>query len=454
MPSIRPLLKAARPRGTNGSEICWGRPVSRAAIALLFLVLMGSGAEAQKRIALVIGNSAYQHTGRLANPKNDATDIAAALKTFGFVVIEGFDLDKAAFDRKLHNFATALAGADAGVLFYAGHGLQVAGRNYLVPIDAKAELEALLHLEMVRADDIQRVMEASSKTNVLFLDACRDNPLARNLARTMGTRSSTVGTGLATIEAGYGTLISFSTHPGAVASDGAGRNSPYTNALMKYIAVAGDDLNTILINVRRDVRRDTQGKQVPWEHSSLEGRFYFGAPPTSAPATPTPPYAAAILAPDPLFTPKDRQEVETLARKHHLTLPPFNFEKSNRELADKYRKFIGVWVNEVGYKGKGRRNMIILTTANAAGRLRGFQLYGPPDETSFDQFPAGINFIDTTIEGNNFHFVTNADGSRFDVRLLDNNSMQYTFVNTKGQTTIRSFRPVWRLMDAERKAGR
>ena len=245
-------------------------------VAVLVAMLgIAPAALAHKRVALVIGNSTYQHTPKLANPKNDAADIAAQLKKLGLQVIEGYDLDKAAFDRKVHDFAVALRGADAGVLFYAGHGLQVLGRNYLVPVDAKGEAEELLDFEMVRVDVVQRAMELTSKTNVLFLDACRDNPLARNLARSMGTRSASVGNGLSPIEAGVGTLISFSTHPGAVAADGAGRNSPYSAALVKYIGSPGDDLNTILINVRKDVRRDTQGKQVPWEHSSLEGRFYF-----------------------------------------------------------------------------------------------------------------------------------------------------------------------------------
>jgi formylglycine-generating enzyme required for sulfatase activity len=243
-------------------------------VAMLGIV---PAALAHKRVALVIGNSAYQHTPKLTNPKNDATDMAAQLKKLGFQVVEGYDLDKAAFDRKVYDFALALRGADAGVLFYAGHGLQVLGRNYLVPVNAKAEAEELLDFERVRVDVVQRAMELTSKTNVLFLDACRDNPLARNLARSMGTRSTSVGNGLGAIEAGIGTLISFSTHPGAVASDGTGRNSPYTAALVKYIGSPGDDLNAILINVRKDVRKDTQGKQVPWEHSSLEGRFYFNA---------------------------------------------------------------------------------------------------------------------------------------------------------------------------------
>jgi hypothetical protein len=119
-------------------------------------------------------------------------------------------------------------------------------------------------------------MERQTNTNILFLDACRDNPLARNLARAMGTRSSEISRGLAVIESGIGTLISFSTQPGNVASDGAGRNSPFTGPLVKHISTSDDDLSAILIAVRNDVMKETQRKQVPWEHSALTGRFYFG----------------------------------------------------------------------------------------------------------------------------------------------------------------------------------
>ena len=185
----------------------------RAVIALLMCVLLSSAAMAQKRVALVIGNSAYQNTPALTNPRNDATDMAVALKKVGFRVVEGFDLDKASFDRKVRDFADALSGAMVGVLFYAGHGLQVAGTNYLVPVDAKLSTASALDWEMVRLDLVQRTMERETETNVIFLDACRDNPLARNLARAMGTRSADIGRGLAATEAGVGTLISFSTQP-------------------------------------------------------------------------------------------------------------------------------------------------------------------------------------------------------------------------------------------------
>ena len=255
---------------------------------LVFSILVTATAvHAQKRVALVIGNSAYMHTPKLTNPRNDAADVVAVLRAHGFVVVDGFEVDKAAFDRKVRDFATALEGADAGVFFYAGHGLQVAGQNYLVPTDAQLSTVAALEFEMVRVDVVHRVMERVANTNILFLDACRDNPLARNLARAMGTRSADVGRGLAAVEFGVGTLISFSTQPGNMALDGVGRNSPFASALVKHVASSNEDLSSILIAVRNDVMQETQGKQVPWEHSALTGKFYFNGSVSAKPAPPS-----------------------------------------------------------------------------------------------------------------------------------------------------------------------
>jgi formylglycine-generating enzyme required for sulfatase activity len=250
------------------------------ALLTLLTVLMGlaglpDGAQAQKRVALVVGNAAYERVPKLTNPVNDARDMAAALKALGFDVVEGFDLNKMAFDRKVLDFAAAVEGASVGIFFYAGHGLQVAGQNYLAPVDAQLLTPTALDFELMKVEVIQRVMELSTKTNVLFLDACRDNPLGRNIARSLGTRSTDVGKGLAQIEAGSGTLISFSTQPGAVAVDGKERNSPYSGALIKHLSSSNDDLNAVLIAVRNDVMTATQDAQVPWEHSALRGRLYF-----------------------------------------------------------------------------------------------------------------------------------------------------------------------------------
>jgi uncharacterized caspase-like protein len=263
-----------------------------------FLTSAGSAgpAVAQKRVALVIGNSAYQNTPALQNPRHDGADMAAALKKLDFDIIAGFDLHKMAFDRIVRDFATALNGAEAGVFFYAGHGLQVGGQNYLVPVDALLTTVSALDFEMVRLDLVHRTMEREAPTNILFLDACRDNPLARNLARAMGTRSAEIGRGLAAVESGVGTLISFSTQPGNVALDGTGRNSPFARSLMKHLGSSSDDLSAILISVRKDVMKDTQRRQVPWEHVALTERFYFKGPPPILPQPQHAPFSEAERA--------------------------------------------------------------------------------------------------------------------------------------------------------------
>jgi uncharacterized caspase-like protein len=234
-----------------------------------------------KRVALVLGNGAYKSTAALPNSRNDAQDMAAALQKLGFAVILGADLSRVAMDRKILEFSEALTGADAAVFFYSGHSLQAGSINYLVPVDAKAKDASALDFEMQRLQAVQQVMESKAKVSILFLDACRDNPLARNLGLAAASRLTDAGRGLASVETGAkGTLISFSTQPGNVALDGAGRNSPYTGALMEWIGTPGEDIESILKRVRKAVLSATEGRQKPWEHSALVDKFYFNpAPP-------------------------------------------------------------------------------------------------------------------------------------------------------------------------------
>ena len=255
-------------------------------VAMLLVLAAGSIATvfaAENRVALVIGNSAYRYASVLGNPKNDAADIAAAAERLGFKVVKGVDLDKSGMDRTIRQFAESLKGASIGMFFYAGHGLQVGGRNYLVPVDAELKTAEALDFEMIGLDVVQRIMESATETNILFVDACRDNPLSRNLARAMGTRSAAIGRGLTAQEAGAGTLISFSTQPGNVALDGTGtRNSPYAAALVKHIATRDKDLPAVLVQVRRDVMVATEKRQVPWEHSALTAEVMLAAGQASA----------------------------------------------------------------------------------------------------------------------------------------------------------------------------
>jgi formylglycine-generating enzyme required for sulfatase activity/uncharacterized caspase-like protein len=348
----------------------------------MFVLLNAPAAHADKRVALVIGNSAYRYTPELANPRNDAADMTAVLGKHGFEVIKGIDLDKAAFDRKVSEFVAALKGADAGVFFYAGHGLQVAGRNYLVPVDAKAEEAALLDLEMVRVDTVHAIMEHQTETNVLFLDACRDNPLASNLARSMGTRSTEVGRGLAEIKAGVGTLISFSTQPGNVALDGAGRNSPYTGSLVVRLKAPKDDLSAILIDVRNDVMRATQNKQVPWEHVALRARFYFTAPaapgPVSAPRLGEAAERAWALA-------KDSDDLRTLDvfRKQYGAANPFydrlaeaRIERLKRDTEAKERERLALLQKQ--QEGAARRDPALTVRPGSGESFRDRLVDGRP----------------------------------------------------------------------------
>jgi Caspase domain len=251
-----------------------GKTISATSVCAALFILLPPAAYA-KRVALVIGNSAYVNTPVLANPKNDAASMAAALTGLGFTVVQAIDRDKAGMDQSIRAFAGKLQDVDLAVFFFAGHGLQVSGRNYLVPVDAKLSTAAALEVEMIRLDDVQSVMEKSARARVIFLDACRDNPLQRNLTGQPASRSLDGGRGLAQVQAAAGTLISFATQPGNTASDGAGNNSPFTGALARHIVRPGSDLYDILIEVRNDVRQATAGRQLPWENSALTARLFL-----------------------------------------------------------------------------------------------------------------------------------------------------------------------------------
>ncbi len=247
--------------------------------AALFALAAQAQAATEKRVALVIGNGAYVHASELKNPASDAAAMAERLEALDFQVIKGTDLDENAMRRVVNEFAKAITTANVGVLFYAGHGLQVEGQNYLLPINAELKNEIDLQFQGVNVNFLLRIMESLNRTSIVLLDACRNNPLAERLARSMNkTRSSTVSSGLARIETGVGTYIGFSTSPDSVALDGEGENSPFTTALVARLDTEGQDIETVMRNVRSDVIAATNGSQVPWGNSSLVGRgFVFRA---------------------------------------------------------------------------------------------------------------------------------------------------------------------------------
>ncbi len=238
---------------------------------LLLLVFAASAAHAERRVALVIGNSGYANVAELKNPYNDAKGMSDKLTDLGFDVVTGLDLSLRDMRQTVREFIKKLYNADLALFFYAGHGIQVNGENYLVPVDAELSTHLDLDFEALPANLVLNAMEQSTKVNLVFLDACRNNPFTENLARSMGTRSSAVGRGLAKIGSGVGSLVSFATQPGNVALDGDGENSPFTTALIKHLGTPGQDITRDLVMVRRDVLEATKGQQVPWDNSSLTG---------------------------------------------------------------------------------------------------------------------------------------------------------------------------------------
>jgi hypothetical protein len=287
------------------------------------LILAGTfAAQAAERVALVLGNGAYAHATQLPNPPNDAADMARALRDIGFDVVDGTDLDRRGMEERIRAFGDRLGGAKVALFFYAGHGMQVGGKNYLVPTDAKLQKPGDLAFDAIDVQVVMAQMEAQQRVNLVFLDACRDNPLARSFASTLGaTRSAAVGRGLASIQSAVGTMSAFATQPDAVARDGDGRNSPFTTALLKHIREPGVDIAVTMRRVRTDVLAATNQQQVPWDHSSLtdavvlvpgERQVAPTAPAVTPPPSPPRP-AVAMRSEPPPRTPRPSAAGENCA---------------------------------------------------------------------------------------------------------------------------------------------
>jgi hypothetical protein len=245
--------------------------------------------DAEPRIALVIGNGGYAE-GRLNNPVNDARDMAAALRQLGFEVLSGEDRTRRQMEDQIREFGRKIRRGGVGMFYFAGHGVQVAGNNYLIPVGAEINGEAEVRYEAVDVGFVLAQMEdAQNRLNIVVLDACRNNPFARSF------RSS--ARGLASIDAPVGTLIAYATAPGRTASDGGGsRNGLYTKELLSAMQSPGLRIEDIFKRVRTEVRRQSNNQQVPWEASSIEGDFYFSAPSARPTPPPMPTYLTPVIA--------------------------------------------------------------------------------------------------------------------------------------------------------------
>jgi len=245
----------------------------RAVAALLLMIALPSLARGEKHVALVIANGAYVKVPKLENPKNDAAAMEAMFKAAGFAtVVRVNDLGAATMRRALRDFSDTAYEADIAVIFYAGHGMEVSGINYLIPTDAILERDIDVQDEAISLDRVTQILERAKRLRFIILDACRDNPFVRSMRRTIATRS---------VRSGYGeidekslppnTLVAYAQRAGATAEDGTEANSPYTAALLKHLPTPGLDVELALRRVRDDVLKATRNRQEPFKYGSLGG---------------------------------------------------------------------------------------------------------------------------------------------------------------------------------------
>ncbi|HYD15677.1 MAG TPA: caspase family protein [Hyphomicrobium sp.] len=279
------------------------------AAALLGLVIAVPAEAAGRRLALVIGNSAYQHVAELTNPQNDASDVAEKLRSLSFDVMLGTNLTRDQMHEAFEKFAQELKPGDEGLFFYAGHGISLSGENFLIPVDMPAEIQVqdeaqskdALDKNLVNISSVIEPMQ-KAKLGMIFLDACRNTPSREELGlqivaqdgATRKLRSLSFSRGMTKVSVpstsgASGIFRAYATQPNNVSDDGGGRNSPFTKALLKHMGTKGVDVHQMMIKVRLDVQTETNGRQVPWEESALTDVYYFtpSAPGMAAPLLPT-----------------------------------------------------------------------------------------------------------------------------------------------------------------------
>lgn len=259
-------------------------------VSLMCMALSVSAAKADRRVAFVVGNGAYKNVAQLPNPPIDAKAMASTLRNVGFEVIEGSNLTRDQMTEKLLDFGRKAQGSDIAVFYYAGHGIAVGGTNYLLPVDA--DIKSEMDVKLGAAINIDLTLDQTmgdAKVKLVFLDACRDNPFAAKIKSNSATRSVNVGSGLAEMKSGEGTLIAFATGPGQTALDGQeGNNSPFTRALIDNITKPGVEIQQAMTSVRAQVNEETHKGQLPWGHTNLIGAVYLNQAPTTQVANAAP----------------------------------------------------------------------------------------------------------------------------------------------------------------------
>ena len=427
---------------------------------LLLLTLVGTTPVlAAERVALVIGNGIYQKVPTLPNPPRDATDIGRAFERLNFKVTQLTNASAAEMRKAIVDFGRSTEGSEMAVVFYAGHGMEAGGENWLIPTDAELRSDTDVESEAVSLRSINLQVSKARQLGLVILDACRNNPFAAKMQRSLRTRAVTRG--LAPTEPTDNVLVAYAARDGTTANDGDGRNSPFTTALLRNIETPGLEISFLFRNVRDEVMLETKREQQPFVYGSLSKEAIYLKPP----AAPTGVIASTTNAPaqqveqspnkqkrDPVggaeqnpFTPEDAQRVAAMGAQLKLKMPAFAIGETKVDVPTSFRRYVGIWVGKVG-KGEGRQKMLILTEALSDGLVLGYYVYGPSAKGSWDiSEPAGyVNFAGK-VSDNVLRF--NSGKYPVEVRLSGANAitMQLTNPEKKSKSSAIKFTPIWQL---------
>ncbi|MEO8317388.1 MAG: caspase family protein [Bradyrhizobium sp.] len=398
---------------------------ARIILAAAAIILVISPANAANRVALVIGNGAYEKVPLLPNPTRDAAAIGDSLSRLGFTVTRLKDATASAMRKSIIEFGRAAVGSEMAVVFYAGHGMEVGGENWLIPVDAELRSDTDVENEAVSLKGITLQVGKASQLGLVMLDACRNNPFSAKMQRSLNTRS--VSRGLASTEPTDNVLVAYAAKDGTVANDGDGKNSPFTKALLRHLEVPGLEITFMFRAVRDEVMTETRREQQPFVYGSLSKEAIYLKPlaPVQTPAALPPTIAKPAADPKPpaaqetskesansrsgvkrnSYSSDDAQRVSAVAAEQELKMPPFAIGETTSDVPDSYALFVGIWSNKAGFgEGTGRHVMMIVTEVTSDGMALGYYLWGPPKKLSWDRGPAGYANFAAKISGGKLEF--------------------------------------------------
>ncbi len=394
---------------------------ARIVLAATVILLAISPTSAANRVALVIGNGAYEKVPLLPNPTRDAADIGDSLSRLGFTVTRLNNATAGAMRKSIVEFGRAAVGSEMAVVFYAGHGMEVGGENWLIPVDAELRSDTDVENEAVSLKGITLQVGKASQLGLVMLDACRNNPFSAKMRRSLNTRS--VSRGLASTEPTDNVLVAYAAKDGTVANDGDGKNSPFTKALLRHIEVPGLEITFMFRAVRDEVMTETKREQQPFVYGSLSKEAIYLKPltptqvvlpvTTAKPAVDAKPPAAQEASKENAgsrsgtkrnpYSSEAAGRVSAVAAEQELKMPPFAIGETKNDVPDSYAQFVGIWSNKAGFGGgTGRHVMLIVTEVASDGTALGYYLWGPPKKLSWDKgSPAGyVNFATKISDGN------------------------------------------------------